>query len=529
MNVDKVNAEIESLLGFPLSKYDDPNEKINEASYNLFRPAILSFFTYCNNPFKYRQQLYGIMTAIQKELKQYGLLDQYISKGLAPPKSDRYEEEWFNDLFGDKTYEPKFIIQGGEAVNYFSKYKNENVPTHDIDPRVCIGNFFHNLTDISELKQKAEGRKACTQLQKFRFFAAFGIARHIQFFVEGIKRLDNDNYTRFFLQNWTYYNQPIVEIAFSLNKEDLVNLVKQKDNKLLENIFIEGVMKIMVKLIFPGEKKLLIDLIDYAVPFARPRIGHSVSIHSYFSTEQTKFLTKNPGPLLEPGYTPYITVPMKFSDYTPVFKDYEITIIPLGYLLFDTFGMLLDTKIKEEEMGKSTKFIKYKQKLNVLLGTLIDHDISKAMLNNSYKFPTKNQEMKSYLVGGATKSTLTSNSMNLEKQLEEARYFSKLFFDMDAPKNLDTSKFTVEQLKGYYDYLSYFDPDYSEDSLPLSSEDAKQFTFVRLSEGSEHTSREPMPTPILSAPREMLQAYGGTRRTTQRKQSKYRHTQKHHK
>jgi hypothetical protein len=479
--------------------------------YYIFRPAILYFFSLCNNPYGNQQALKDIMQAIGYMSfpgnPSPNFIQAAMAKNLVPPFDPNFNawaEVWFNSLFDNNNnqYQPKVIVQGGEAVNLYTFNKYDNVRTHDTDTRVLIGHHFNYITEMHNVAAEARIR-----MHRFRFLLSFGLSVVLDRFINNINNNGRFDYTSTFLPYWTFQipctftprlgNQRFIDLIFNNNP------MSPHFYDIQNNRFIESLISLDVNVAQPHANMIQAGVVDIFVPYRRQvvgsvnNLGQSDRIHNYFSTNQAISVVHGPNggpPPVAPGLIPHVTLTLPMTAFIPDFNlmDINIDVVPYGYILFETIRMLLVSNEMTNLFPAygNNKFVKYKQKLNVLLTTALRFDMSNAIKNVCIGSTSVTPAIQQYLTGGGTKNQnnqnekmykeMNSNSTSMparprpvfnEKEIEEARAFSRKLMESTNVDKIDIASLTPTELRGYFDYLSYEDPDFKEDRLPLSKED----------------------------------------------------------
>jgi hypothetical protein len=177
--------------------------------------------------------------------------------------------------------------------------------------------------------------------------------------------------------------------------------------------------------------------------------------------------------------------------------------------------------------------MKYKQKLNVLLTTLLNGKVSADILAHTFKEKTRNATREPYLLGGrvadvqadtlvqtempivakqideSQETTKPTPNMDPEIPIEtirEAKALAEKFLSSKEPVTTDNLKTPVEML-AYGHYLSFTDGGWSDLRLPVLPEELKKMKVIEpnwealgeliRSEGSPQITKPGLASPIL--------------------------------
>jgi hypothetical protein len=509
------NLFINELIGAPIPMYDDPYDRIPRGVYSIVRPAILNFFAMCNDPHANSAFLRAIMRKIQIRhsvvLPGYvmSLLDRGIQEGLIPSPLGKPDlvwlKEWFTDVFGPEPgpaapaapgpayeFKPKIIIQGGEAVNSYIPFKYENVQTHDADTRILIGDHFHykKLLDIVD-------DEATEKMHKFRCFATLGLIEYLYIYIQRIQappppHVPRFDFTSAFVPDWTQMAD--VEITTDFRNTTYEQKLLSGFYHIYDKENIARLITINITVTLPGIPPMENNgVVDYFIPYEREDlenetgIGQTGNVHTFFSTQQARSMVQGFGTPVPQGRVPSIVLPITLKPTTPgnlAGKTINVTIVPHGFILFETIRMLL-VSYKLDELAHDNKLLKYKQKLVTLLTALLDPAISKVIFDRAKNATSKTPAILPLLSGGGNREKIErmeediptvpmpdiqTQEKNDPRVIEEARAFSRKLMDLEE-KTIDSSQFTPMQMKGYFDYLSYMDPQFKDFRLPKSDED----------------------------------------------------------
>lgn len=413
VNVAAANTFTESFIGAPIPRYNpsDPYTQDDTcvAIYNIYKPIIFDFFQACNNPTieKNKLKIKLIMSLVRSVYHRHGhpsFFQNAVAESLIPPPSvipppvnAAYDadwcERWYNMLFGEDSpvdSRLSIVIQGGEAVNFYTANKYENVPTHDSDTRILAGDHFNYMTKLEDVHIVAKD-----QMHRYRFFLAFGLMAYMRAKTISLNNNAFANYTSKFLPQWT---QPaIVTFDAHWNSEDFYNLIRNGTYGGLGNDFrLERLLAIGIRVQVGGiDRKCWV--VDCMCPFKiegpntmRMRVGQSDRLHTYFSTDQAISTSDdNATPPNPPGMIPSFDFQLSIDPSVPILGSLDapvninpitVRMVPLGFMIFETLRMLFVSKYFQSEHIEN-KMTKYKQKLNVLLSTLMREEPSRNLFD----------------------------------------------------------------------------------------------------------------------------------------------------
>jgi hypothetical protein len=470
-------------------------------------------------------------------------MNQAATLGLAPPGpfSDEWAETWFQDLFSNELDErpnqPSVIVQGGEAVNFYSTYKYENVPTHDTDTRVLIGNHFTYLTSLADVPM-AMRRK----MHKFRFFLAFILHAALNdFFYKTAENPDEADTEKAnaYKQAFGIDADATFELNITIGRDSFDELILNQTYDINNDEHLATLIALDVMIRKAGVE-IDCGLVDLFVPYKtdpadRPyfRVGQSDNIHSYFATDQARELAVPPSVVPNPaGHVPSFDQLVTISDSVPYIsgKVIDIRLVPLGFILFETLRMLHVSAVFKAKQYANQKLEKYKQKLNVLLATLLSADLSATLFEMCQTKKSRNEDTGRLLVGGRVPETNTSQykieplpiverkqtntsmtpilpttqTEETKSKEQQAREYSRSI-KKDAEPDPETLS-EVEWL-GYMDYLSYLHPDFKVYRLPLLPVDFEERKNTIYKSPGQRTPS-------------VVPKKGGYRHSTQKKQKK---------
>ncbi len=570
VDVTVENGKMERFIGAPIELFNPAPDALCIGMYNYFKPAILHFFYLCNHPFESVDNTAGLKTIMGKIRDNYGniFLDHAAThtKQLIPAKNpggsydDDWIDRWFDTLFSQEPQHSEqklsLIVQGGEALNFYSVYKKENVPTHDCDTRILAGNHFNYTKMINQVDQDV--RKL---MHKYRFFVVFGLEAALHTFHTKATLTppnDNENQNHQDYMNTLVQNGTTLSFVFKpiLNNRSFEELIIMDQYNIDDDKYIARLLALEIIIVRPNSSVVVkCGLVDLFCPSKRPdwdddvyRVGQSENIFNYFSTLQANNLATPPAGILnEKGYVPFTDQPLTISHDIPYLRDKQIKVrlVPHGYMIFETLRMLF-TSDALDRTANDNKYLKYKQKLNVMLGSLMSSEVSGLVFNYCLTKKSKNANNARYLTGGSNtvnkieveadskpilqnikemnepiekQETMESIPVVNEKQ-REARLYSrelekkKLSEDEEGKQTLpDKTSLTDTQWLGYMDYLSYRLGGLSDYRLPMIEEDMKELReqYNRIKE------RETKALQKANAPTKKKAVY---RHLTQKKRSK---------
>ena len=523
MDVTDENNTIARFIGAPVPLFNPGPERPHINVYNLFKPAILHFFYLMNhatdkddtNNFIYKNDIINIMRMIRLQNGSAFLQNAHIKGLIVTPFSpgDDYYERWFDDVFpgeaASEDFKLSIITQGGEVVNLYSFYKYENVPTHDADTRVLVGDFFNYIVLMADVDDTAK-----LYMHKYRFLIAFGLAAYLDNYETVIRHnsgvenenADEDNLITKFGFNPDIHTFRFVPKLRGYNFRTLINNTNHPRYDIANDINIARLLDIIVEIEREDTNAMVsYGIVDVFCPYKRPdtdpeetRVGQSDNIFSFFYTPQASAIANPSYPLVPEGHVPSVDFQIKLPAILPMLGDKEFTvrILPHGYILFETLRMLYVSDALERN-GYDSKFEKYKQKLTALMGTLMDTNLSEYIFIQCKAKKSKDDTMAGILAGGRlqpevqkiepTQLTLpTKATMNLpiemnqpsEEEQQARRYSLQLLkeeslaiekgYPFEFPKRETLSPI---QQRGYLDYLSYQFPEMKDYRLPMLPEE----------------------------------------------------------
>jgi hypothetical protein len=571
------------LIDPPVGKWNpgaDRTEKAHLAYYTFFRPMIIHFYGAVNtrNTALLKKIMRGIVLQIWVSAPQ--LLSGAANVGLIPPwpagavpAPDRavaweilsaYVDSWYAMLFDvPAANRLSLVIQGGEAVNMYSTYKTDNVPTHDTDTRFLIGDHFNYLTDIQNVS--AGIRRFAHQC---RFFTAMALTTMLSMHAALVMYVPAKlaEY-RQKLNAWggvpgvpggppnlgnalfhTPAGVPIdqaVKITPVVQGKRYLEEIASGTYDINDNDYLYKLMYVGLEIYIEGAPAPVREgIVDLFIPRKQLVLGHTDNIHQYFNSEQAKSafmpgadrgVTTNGsipyvmtdltfGEIVQTATTPEVLAPwggrIETSPYPAVLPPYNtsgIRVVPYGYLVYDSLRMLL-VAAHDNIRNRPGKYEKYKQKLNVLLTVGCRADISRTVLNVAKDTKTRQPEFAKVLTGGAMEEepvdveppTMTGGAAPerslTEEEIAKAIEISDKFSESKEP--VDIASIKGDEYIGYMDYLSYLDPGFSDYRLPRPV--AKDDTSIKFGPAIAVEKTE---TPELATP---AQSTGGVRLRTYR-------------
>ena len=527
------NDLIASFIGAPVPRYnpDDEGDRLCVNVYNYFKPAILRFLALVNNPYTALNpdRIRGLMQFIRMRYGQ-DFLQHAANRGLVRqgPFDGNWANQWFDDLFPNEAvlndYRLSVVIQGGEGVNFYTHYKYDNVPTHDTDTRVLVGNHFHYMRALADMTDPM-GTTAKEWMHKYRFFLAFGLESALEAFHSEVRPLAHMgdepylNYISTWIDDWENITLRIIP---SVAGQSFRHWIDTETYDMNNDMFIAPLLDITVEVETDAGDMSECGIVDVFVPYERPliepgrfRVGQSGEIFSLFATEQARNLRLPPNNLVEPGYVPSVDLPLAIPDTIPAVGNITIPVrlLPHGYMLFETLRMFFVSDALAR-YNHGHKFMKYKQKLTAMLGTLLDRDISQFIFQQCQGMKAQEPARRQLMTGGrepllfepsrieesprehlkeipvtdlpnipimekietTTSPPIIKPKMKFTKptkEQEEARRYSKKLLEIylkgeELPIPEEPS--SIEQM-GYDDCMSYIYPEMKDFRLPLLPEE----------------------------------------------------------
>jgi hypothetical protein len=563
ITLQQINQQISDYIGGPVARFEvSQTDKNHIKVYNIFKPYILKFYEKINKlDSEYIKEIMDMIYENSKfiapapvdqsmaaNLRQQGatnllqqsmqteinlgriLVPNFIYKAFAfelipIPQPDSVSSKeafigtWYNNLFNIEKNESlkdkrlSLVVQGGEAVNYYTNFKNENVPTHDLDTRILAGNYFNYGTQISAVPA---GVKKI--MHQYRFFVGFGLLCVIQKVWTSLRqhlsgrdeyrKLRAINFCRHFFDNNDdeirafFTTLPNVKLS---NCRDINYLtdINNLSYRIAQDKYISDLMAIIIE-VKVGAQVLpcgIIDLFsprDYGGDHISP--GHSKLIHSYFLSDQSKSIYSGYTKLEADFYSgdikpqdlavPNIEVNLDYGrgiPYIPELSvdaytergvteyDYNIRIPVIGYLLWDTLRMLLVSDALRK-MNNDNKFEKYKQKFNCLLTTLLMPVITREILHTTEKYKTSNKDKHQYLAGGRIPNTIQYN--NLVNQIQVGPAYTKRVngkAQMSRLRGYNTQKKLRENTSKVINTSTYVEPKMNSQFVKNAKEYSTQY------------------------------------------------------
>ena len=510
-NIDTLNTQLEQLIGAPIDRYDDPADVPLQMIYNFFKPSIFTIFDDINRAaqvqhrmrdhfhrvshigipdheepgpgsFFYRAYVCGLFPRFPQLQSDFDFRRWNASTDRLPFSLNQYFPVWYQYLFLQAGRDPRIIVQGGEAVNQYSFLKYDNVPTHDADVRICLGDHYHYLAPLNQIDNAIH-----RHLQRLRFFVSFALCLEMQAFWTAIVQdvaqgnVAATTYFQFFFGG----NAPTdFACTVQLGNDDLYQIIESDvyDINAIRNVaYLVGITVTVMGVDAP--------VVDLFAPYKRPfhshqdvhRLGQSDALHSYFATDQARSVHPDGLNIVDPGRVPFLDQVLHVPNQIPGYggQDWPLRMVPLGYLLWDTLRMLhvckeqlrLIQRSQQQHPGQplpaglpqahSVKLLKYKQKLNVLLSTLILDDINQGIFTicqGSKLRPTAAHPPNpgDYLLGGGKPS---SQNSTVSEEIDE------------IPVDLETM--LPMELVELFDRYSYQYPEFRDFRLPVSTKDQK--------------------------------------------------------
>jgi hypothetical protein len=567
LNATVENDLIASFIGAPVPIYnpDDENDRLCVNVYNYFKPAILRFLAFVNEP-RNPEHYAGLLNTMRFIRSQHtqNFFQRAATLGLIPAGPDFNDEwisRWFDDLFPDEPglndYALSVVIQGGEGVNFYTHYKYDNVPTHDTDTRVLVGNHFNYTRPLAVISMAAK-----QWMHKYRFFLAFGLQAALDAFhseVRPLALMGDEPYLSYITTWIDDYENITLRIIPSVCGQTFQHWIYTSTYDMNNDMFISPLLDITVE-VETDDNMFECGIIDLFVPYRRPaaeqpryRVGQSDAIFSLFATPQAASLRMPTNDIVPAGHVPSVDIPLTMPDTIPSFGGITIPVrlLPHGYMLFETLRMLYVS----EALGRynyGNKFIKYKQKLTAMLGTLMDADISRFIFDQCQGMKAKEPARAERMTGGREPllveqprieeaPTLEKIDRNTpapgvkpkmkfpkptEEQVEARRYSKELLAMFVKGQELpDPDGLTKVQQMGHMDCMSYIYPEMKDFRLPLLPEEReanKESTPTTTIQMLVEAKLLPADTKLLSVEMKPTKEGKTKKRTTRRK--KYRHS-----
>lgn len=481
-NPDVINvAVLEDVIGLPVSAYDNTalgwEEHRDKHVYQWWKPELWYVLSLLGDPSSVQ-----LNQIVQRELRrnerviapalELGLFSDAAGNAVGDLQYARsnlagFVRNWIQGVMGTEL--PKIVVQGGEAVNMYSIDKFKGVPTHDADCRILIPGMSY-LTSITKNEVRMKW------FHSYRFLAMTAIAGHVNDMLErpevvtAFRTYIREKRVQLAEGNLRNETPVAFKAAFGTTRESLYSqLLRTNPNPqfhyALNQPYTERLvfsLNIRFSYTNPGQPKTLgeLPLMDLKPPTPDTQLGHSPEIHSYFASGFARSHPSLPS-VSPPGGVPCLlntlTIQRRLSG-SPT-ADVSVYVVPLGYILWDTLRMLLvqyqfnytriDASKQTSLRGK--KYMKYKQKLWILLASLLDSTISEVAETKAGHSP-----IPSRLVGGEE----PSESRDDTKALAFADEFA-------AGRPPPEPYASADELSGFLHYLSLQNPDYSDYRLPM--------------------------------------------------------------
>ncbi len=420
IDVSTENGKIENFIGAPVTEFDVNSDRLCVHTYNYFKPAILDFFAMANDP-NHPEHIGRLRTILNtfRVNPRYGLtfLEKAANKHLIPggPFDEDWVQKWIDDIFPNEAslnqYKLSVVIQGGEAVNFYTDYKYENVPTHDADTRVLAGNYFNYLIPLASMTTP-EQQTAKEYMHKYRFFLAVGLETALELFdIDAHAQTSNSEAPgETYLAKWIDNYQNIRFTVISTYSGHLYREYIDIESYDITNDFMIQYLtcvKIKIRNIVTHTTKTC-GIVDLFCPFKRTaddddefRVGQADNIFRYFATNQASSILNPSSPPVPEGHVPSVNLRLSIPPAIPRVGDRSISIrlLPHGYTLFEQFRMLFVSDCLQRH-GYPHKFLKYKQKITAMMSTLLNQEISESIFENCLTKKTKNVQLMPVLSGG---------------------------------------------------------------------------------------------------------------------------------
>ncbi len=571
LNTAVENDLIASFIGSPVDRYDPDAEddRLCVNVYNYFKPAILRFLALVNNPYTASNpdRIRGLMQFIRMRYGQ-DFLQHAANRGLVRqgPFDGNWANQWFDDLFPNEAvlndYRLSVVIQGGEGVNFYTHYKYDNVPTHDTDTRVLVGNHFHYMRALADMTDPM-ATTAKEWMHKYRFFLAFGLESALEAFhseVRPLAHMGDEPYLNY-ISTWIYdWENITLRIIPSVAGQSFRHWIDTETYNMNNDNFISPLLDITVEVETDTGDMSECGIVDVFVPYQRPaaepgrfRVGQSGEIFSLFATDQARNLQMPPNNLVEPGHVPSVDLPLTIPPTIPAVGNIEIPVrlLPHGYMLFETLRMLFVSDALAR-YNHGHKLMKYKQKLTAMLGTLLDRDISQFIFQQCQGMKAQEPARRELMTGGREPLLLEQRKIEEPPRLEkiettppppvtkpkmkfttpaeeqqEARRYSKKLLAMYVKGEAlpDPDSLSSTEQMGYDDCMSYIYPEMKDFRLPLLPEEHQEHkkstppTTIQMLVDAKIL---PADTKLLSMPTKPIKGGQAKKRITRRK--KHRHS-----
>jgi hypothetical protein len=529
------NRNIASLLGAPCDRFiPPPNDRTTISLYNILKPTCLkSYDTINNGPEATRRHIIGLLYDFCVANPNFG--NNAMQTTLIPREGNRdlFVNNYYNYLFTSPEAIDApitLVLMGGEAINLYSMFRHENVPTHDLDTKMMAGAYFNNTTTIAAVPAAIKQR-----MHRYRFFVCFTLYYNLINLFTPAQIATGTPYLNQFPnvggQTWSrIFGNPLAAglsrvgicmpgapvpagaaPAIRHMHQDMIALLNQPYNPaaapvydINDDRYLETLIQIIVyvKLRPDAANHTRFPLVDLYIPRLincnnnTRCLGHNADIHGFFATEQSISTTENgANPPIPNGLIPYIIKEYRIPPFYP--DPISVRLVPNGYLIWDTLRMLLVSKALADNGVFPNKVLKYKQKLTCLLTALNMLGISDTILQTCDGSRSYPNDPKPYMLGGGignkieeifenfistpivnndqpvkssnTMQTLASSEPEYSEQfIREAHAFIRPMIEKGIPfEEVDTSTFTKpEHWAGYMDWMSYIEGGFSDYRLP---------------------------------------------------------------
>jgi hypothetical protein len=450
--------DISQVIGQPVDPYDttykgNPNERRDMYLYQWLKPELMYILDGLDT-----MSDTLVRTIHYAFLKDPALLASAAALRLAPAGGTLESvRDWCKVILkpdAPDAQRPHVIIQGGEAVNLYSLDKFAGVPTHDTDARILIPGMTY-LTHIAPTDTEA-----LLWFHQYRFLVGLALTTWID--VIGTK--SRTEVTKFITDNRLIDNVrgrqvQIYAVFGEGGRGDILPKIKANqytlDDKTLDYVFQLKILWDFTDSAGTVQERGTgsVAVLDLKAPSNDFRhVGHSAGLHSVFSSEFVRTSFPDITELYPtPGMVPYIRYPIQVTP-KPIGSptDIRIKLVPLGYILWDTIRMLLVNYQFGLERGP--KYMKYKQKLWILLASLTDPELSKTA--EEIAAQTQGQR------GGERDAPQTEPAIDTKKALALAAEFAS----GRAPPAPGADP---TEVAGYLHALSLMNPDFSDYRLPM--------------------------------------------------------------
>ncbi len=531
--ITDANRNIANLLGAPCDRFiPPPNDHTTISLYNILKPIFLQLYDYINNgPEARRRQTIGVLYDFCVANPNFRNNAVHAGLIIHEPTRDEFINNYYEYLFtSPEAIDAPIILvlMGGEAINLYSMFRHENVPTHDLDTKILAGSYFNNTTSIADVPVAIKQR-----MHRYRFFVCFTLYYYLNLIFTAPQIAAATPYLDQFpnvgVQPWSRIFGNALAAGLSRvgiympgapfpagaapairhMHQDLIALLNQPYNPVAapvyninNDIYLDTLIQIIVYVkLRPDANHTRFPLVDLYIPrlidcnVNTRCLGHNATIHGFFATEQSRSTTADGANIpIQNGHIPYIIKEYRIPPYFP--DPISVRLVPNGYLIWDTLRMLLVSKALAEN-GQVNKVLKYKQKLTCLLNALNIPVISDTILQICDGHRSYPNAPKPYMLGGGignkieeifenlistpiannNQSVKRSNTMQTsassepeysEQFIREAHAFIRPMIEKGIPfEEVDTSTFTKpEHWAGYMDWMSYIEGGLSDYRLP---------------------------------------------------------------